>query len=140
MLTLKSLTCGRAMRAGAMVVAGSWMGVAGGCASAQSDRAKMQENAVVHTATPAELATTKGSEPVDGSSVMLWVNGLGCPQCASNIDFQLKRVRGVSDVYTDLGTGKVTVSLAGGRNPTPDRLNDAVQDAGMTLVKLEAVK
>jgi copper chaperone CopZ/outer membrane murein-binding lipoprotein Lpp len=109
-----------------------------GCASTQSgDRAAMDANAVVHVVSQADEAATHSKEPISGDKATLWVNGLGCPQCASNIDFQLKRVRGVSDVFTDLSNGKVTVSLAGGRPPSPHLLSEAVKDAGMTLVKIE---
>jgi copper chaperone CopZ len=85
-----------------------------------------------------EEAATHSKDPLSGQSAILWVNGLGCPQCATNIDFQLKRIRGVSDVYTDLSDGKVTVALARGTKPSPYRLSEAVKDAGMTLVKIEA--
>ena len=75
----------------------------GACASARSG-AVSEENAVVHQVSAAEEAATHSKEPVMTQKAVLWVNGLGCPQCATNIDFQLKRLRGVNDVTTDLGT------------------------------------
>jgi copper chaperone CopZ len=109
-----------------------------GCASGGGGASVNQENAVVHHVSAEEEAATHSKEPLSGQSAILWVNGLGCPQCATNIDFQLKRIRGVNDVYTDLGNGQVTVALAAGTKPSPYRLSEAVKDAGMTLVKIEA--
>lgn len=121
------------------VVTLSMLASLAGCASSGGAKALVnQENAVVHHVSAEEEAATHSKEPLSGQSATLWVNGLGCPQCATNIDFQLKRIRGVNDVYTDLGSGKVTVALAAGTKPSPYRLSEAVKDAGMTLVKIEA--
>ncbi len=122
--------------AGVALIAGLSLLV--GCASTGGAGAVNQENAVVHQVSVEDEAATHSKEPLTGESAVLWVNGLGCPQCATNIDFQLKRIRGVSDVYTDLSDGKVTVALARGTKPSPYRLSEAVKDAGMTLVKIEA--
>lgn len=91
---------------------------------------------VVHTVTEADLAATHSREPLRGDSAQLWVNGLGCPQCATNVDFQLKRIRGVEEVRTDLSTGMVSVSFFGKDRPSPQRLSEAMKDAGVTLVKI----
>lgn len=100
--------------------------------------ASMEEHAVNHQATAADLAALKSKEPIPGAGAVLWVNGLGCPLCASNIDKQLERVRGVSTVRVDLSSGMVTLALKpGAPHPSPARLTDAVADAGFTLVKVE---
>lgn len=123
---------------GVVVLAGAAM--VAGCASTSggSGAAVNQENAVVHQVSAEDEAATHSKEPLTTQSAVLWVNGLGCPQCATNIDFQLKRLRGVNEVYTDLGSGKVTVSMGSGTKPSPYRLSEAVKDAGMTMVKIEA--
>lgn len=108
-----------------------------GCAGGGGSRAVNQENAVVHRVSEADLAATHGTAPIVGSSATLWVNGLGCPQCATNVDFQLKRIKGVDEVKTDLATGKVAVTFTGKQRPTPQRLSEAMLDAGVTLVKVE---
>ncbi|HLP82944.1 MAG TPA: heavy-metal-associated domain-containing protein [Phycisphaerales bacterium] len=126
---------------GVVVLAGSAMVASlAGCASTggASNAPVNQENAVVHKVSAEDEAATHSKEPLTTQSAVLWVNGLGCPQCATNIDFQLKRLRGVNDVYTDLGSGKVTVSMGSGSKPSPYRLSEAVKDAGMTMVKIEA--
>jgi copper chaperone CopZ len=125
----------RALLAGGLVLAGSF--VLAGCASSGGTPAVNQENAVVHIVSAEDEAATHSKEPLTAQTAVLWVNGLGCPQCATNIDFQLKRLRGVQDVYTDLGSGKVTVSMGSGTKPSPYRLSEAVKDAGMTMVKIE---
>lgn len=87
------------------------------------------------TAQDTEFITTK--KPLDAKWVTLYVNGLGCPLCASNIDKQLENVPDVEWMYVDLGHGVVQMKLAdGGRKPSPMLLNDTVLDAGFTLVKI----
>lgn len=125
---------------GVVVLAGAAMvaGLAGCASTSGGSRAPVnQENAVVHHVSAEDEAATHSKEPLTTQSAVLWVNGLGCPQCATNIDFQLKRLRGVNEVYTDLGSGKVTVSMGSGTKPSPYRLSEAVKDAGMTMVKIE---
>lgn len=96
-----------------------------------------EEHAVNHTPTAADLELIKSQAPVTGSQAVLYVNGLGCPLCASNIDQQLLRVRGVEKVTTDLSQGLIAIDLTRGRQPSPARLAEAVEDAGFTLVKIE---
>lgn len=109
------------------------------CASGSKSgmSAEMEENAIVHTVTDEDRALAASKEPIAADSAILWVNGLGCPQCATNIDLQLERVIGVKSTNVDLSNGKVTVGLAGDRRPSPARLGKAVHDAGFTLVKVE---
>ncbi len=110
------------------------------CASSSNSgmSAEMEENAVIHHVTDADRALAASKEPITADSAVLWVNGLGCPQCATNIDLQLERVVGVKTTNVDLSNGKVTVGLAGNNRPSPARLGKAVADAGFTLVKVEA--
>lgn len=113
----------------------------GACASGSSGTSGMgkevEENAIVHTVTPEDRAFAESKQAIAADTAVLWVNGLGCPQCASNIDLQLERVRGVKSVNVDLSNGKVTVGLGGTDRPSPSRLGHAVADAGFTLVKIE---
>lgn len=99
--------------------------------------ATSEENAVVHVVTKEDEAATHSKEAVTGTGVVLWVNGLGCPQCATNADKQLERLKGVASIRTDLGTGKIHVGLAGDRKPSPHDFSEAMLDAGFTLVKIE---
>lgn len=92
---------------------------------------------VEHRATAADLEFVKSESPLAGASAVLWVNGLGCPLCATNVDKQLERVPGVSSVAVDMSSGKVTIGLEGDTRPSPARLAHAVEDAGFTLVKVE---
>lgn len=98
---------------------------------------QMEENAIVHTVTDEDRALAASKQPITADSAVLWVNGLGCPQCATNIDLQLERVVGVTTTNVDLSNGKVTVGLTGSNRPSPARLGKAVADAGFTLVKVE---
>jgi copper chaperone CopZ len=93
-----------------------------------------------HTATSAEAAAARSPDAITSDRVVLYVNGLSCPQCATNVDDQLKRVRGVQSVQTDLSNGRVTLELTPGKpHPSPATLAEAVEDAGFTLVKVESL-
>lgn len=119
-------------------LAGCQSGPQTGAPGSPSARAAAtEENAVVHSATQAEAAALDSKDPLQGKEVVLYINGLGCPQCATNADVQLRRVRGISNLRTDLSRGTVTAELADGTRPSAYRLKEAVLDAGFTLVKLE---
>ncbi len=118
--------------------------VLGGCAGSRGggggSAGNPDENAVVHTVSAADLASTKGTKPVESEEVVLWINGMGCPQCVTNVDLQLERIKGAKDVRVDLANGKVAVRFEKQPRPTPERIAKAVSDAGLTLVKIESGK
>lgn len=98
-----------------------------------------KDEGVVHHVSQADETAAHSSEKLSGTTAVLWVNGLGCPQCATNADLQLKRIPGVGNIHTDLSTGKISVTIPGGsKNPSAMRFADAITDAGFTLVKVEA--
>lgn len=90
-----------------------------------------------HSVSEAELATTRGSSPVAGAYTKLWINGMGCPQCVSNIDLQLERQLDAADLRVDLESGIVYANFAKTR-PSPDQIAKATEDAGLTLAKIES--
>jgi len=111
-----------------------------GCASTPGsggDAEATEENAVVHQPTEADLAAVKSREAIATDSAVLYVNGLGCPLCATNVDRQLLRLRGVKTAVVDLSSGTVTIGLTGEKRPSPATLSAAVEDAGFTLVRIE---
>jgi copper chaperone CopZ len=76
--------------------------------------------------------------PIEGADeVVLGVHGLGCPQCATNIDLQLAALPGVRAVDVDMHEGKVRVTLSGDQHPSRLDLARAVRASGFTLVSLE---
>lgn len=126
-------TLSRSAVLGAMVV-----GIAAtfaGCASNQATT--KPEEGVVHAATAEEVAATHSTTPITANTAMLYVNGLGCPLCATSIDKQLERLSGVDKIDTDLSTGIVTISLSGTKRPSPHELSEATKDAGLTLAKIQ---
>lgn len=106
----------------------------GGATSGEVD----EGNPINHEVSAADIASAKSTAPIAGDRATLYVNGLGCPLCASNIDRQLERVKGVDTVAVDLSVGKVDIAFKpGAERPSPARLGEAVEDAGFTLVKVE---
>ena len=109
-----------------------------GCASSGGNQPEYEEKPIVHQVSESDIAMTKSDQAILGSNATLWVNGMGCPLCASNLDIQLKRLKGVGEVAVDLSIGVVTVDLKPGvSHPSPARLGEAVEDAGFTLVKIQ---
>lgn len=127
----------RVVRACGLMTAITVLGCSGGGASGQGATSS-EENPVLHEVTAEDLAAAESKAPVTSDSVVLWVNGLGCPLCASALDVQILRVKGVGSAVVDLSAGKVTVGLRGDPRPSPWQLGEAVRDAGFTLVKVEA--
>lgn len=95
------------------------------------------ESGIVHQASDADVAKTHSTAPIAADKAELYVNGLGCPLCASNIDKVLTQVPGVISADVDLAQGTVLVAFAGPQHPSPHRLSEAVADAGFTLVKVQ---
>lgn len=106
----------------------------GACAGSSKPAA----SADLYTVTPADVEALKSTEPLAANRSTLYVNGLSCPLCATNIDLQLMRVRGVTATSVDLSTGKIIIDTPGGTKPSPNMLNRAVTDAGATLVRIQS--
>lgn len=75
--------------------------------------------------------------PIAAEAATISVLGLGCPQCATNIDLQLKRVPGVAAVAVDLGQGRVDVDFLPGHHPSVLELASAVRDSGFTVTAVK---
>jgi len=71
------------------------------------------------------------------NTATLVVHGMGCPQCASNVDRQLLKVPGVENVKVDMGTGRVVVDYSTTNPPSREQLTKAIEETGFTLVKIE---
>jgi copper chaperone CopZ len=122
------------------------LGVISGCgtggapsAGSSSSGAPVGREGITHRVSAAEAATAHGSTPIAGEYAKMWVNGMGCPQCVTNIDLQLERQLGASDLKVDLKEGVVYARFAKDR-PTPDQISKATDDAGLTLAKMEVSK
>lgn len=127
----------RIVRACGLMTAVAIVGCSGGGATAGNSGATSEENPIFHEVTPEDLAAAESKTPLTSDSVVLWVNGLGCPLCASALDVQILRVKGVGSAVVDLSVGKVTVGLRGAPRPSAWQLGEAVRDAGFTLMKVE---
>jgi copper chaperone CopZ len=128
------------MRSLAMIVCVSAFVAVAGCSSSPraGGQPQYEEGAVIHTVSAEDKAATRSKEPIKADEVVLWVNGLGCPQCATNVDAQLERLPGFKSMSLDLSTGKVVMALQGDKRPSPHQISEAVLDAGFTLEKIEA--
>lgn len=116
------------------IVAMIGIGVLGaGCASSGDGRGAATTDA---GSTAADLGLLDPA-PIEADSATLYVEGLSCPACATNVDHQLKRVGGVRAVMVNLGDGTVSLSLGGGARPSRADLSRAIHDSGFTLRRIE---
>jgi copper chaperone CopZ len=108
-----------------------------GCA-AGGGRTPGEPEGVTHQTTQADIDMVKSTKPVQGEHAVLFINGMGCPQCVTNIDIQLAKLPGVSNPKVDLAKGTVSIDLAPAMKlPSPHRFAEAAADAGLTLAKIE---
>ncbi len=113
-----------------------------GCASTPttSDAASSKSPAVTMESSPSGALVANDDRPVESNGATLWVHGMSCPKCVSNVDITLKKVSGVQDVSINMAQGIVRVGFAAGAHPTPRQLAHAVDDAGLTLVRMVGVQ
>ncbi len=70
----------------------------------------------------------------------LWVKGISCPYCVTNIDQKLLAMPGVEKVHVDLPTGQVRVALDTMYPATRTQLTRAIEESGFTLDRVEMPK
>lgn len=102
----------------------------GGCGGSQ-----VVENDADAGGSPAEV----GGEAIDlaqANEITLWIEGMGCPMCATNVEYELEELGGVADARINLKLGTAYVTLAGATRPTREELATAVADSGLTLSKI----
>ena len=97
-----------------------------------ADSVKATDTVALGQAPPPAPAIAKSSH-----TATLLVHGMGCPQCANNVDRQLLKVPGVESVKVDMGTGNVTVDLSPSNPPTREQLAKAIDETGFTLVSID---
>lgn len=105
------------------------------CASTQSSRSADSAS----DPAPDRSAFTDAT-PIDASGARLAVFGMSCPKCVSNVDLTLKRLPGVATVAINMRDGIVDVGFTDGAGPSPRELARAVDDAGLTLTRIEAIR
>ena len=100
-----------------------------------------QSGGAIETSTTAAPASASQSEsdllPPDTKRVVLHVEGLSCPLCATNIEKELNELPSAGKVTVDLATGRVVVPLEGGLLPTRSQLRRLVVDSGFSLRSIE---
>ena len=114
--------------------------LAAGCRSAgrQAASAPAPAPSLGSAELPPQHASMAPPEAASGNrTVCLDIHGLGCPLCATNAEKRVAKLPGVASTDVDLGTGKMTVGLAAGANPSDDDFQRAVKAAGFTLVRVE---
>lgn len=117
------------MRILSSVVIVSFLSLALGC----------EKSSTMQTSQPAigTAGSTDSAAAVSGSTAVMHVRGMACPQCAYNVDLQLLKVPGVKDVKVNMATGVVTAQLSPDNPPSKEQLASAIRETGFTLIKIE---
>ncbi|MFQ5764355.1 MAG: heavy-metal-associated domain-containing protein [Rhodospirillales bacterium] len=86
-------------------------------------------------------ALVAGTAAADNPSARyrLSVDGLACPFCAYGLEKQLRDIRGIGDIRTDIVSGHVTLTLTGGVTLDEAAARRAVEAAGFTLRRFEKI-
>ncbi len=84
-----------------------------------------------------DLTVVNGEAMPSGPVATMWVLGMSCPFCATNLEGQLEKVKGVTKISIDLGTGKVVMFLDPTMPVTKEAITKAVDNSGFTLDRIE---
>lgn len=85
-----------------------------------------------------DVTSIAADDQIRADQVMLTVEGLSCPLCATNVDRQLARLPGVSKVTINLGDGTLFIDVKPGESVSQSALRHAIEEAGYTLVRVDA--
>lgn len=83
------------------------------------------------------LAAVNDEAMPSGPVATMWVKGMACPFCATNLEGQLEKIKGVKKITIDLGTGKVVMVLDPTMPATKEAMAKAVDNSGFTLDRIE---
>ena len=110
-----------------------------GCESAQtvSDDPTDDSAIVILEGEPIDPVSLSDA-PIKGDSAVMYVEGLGCPMCATNIDLSIGDLAGVDSVKTSLKDGAVRVRFSGPYRPSERDLAMAVHNSGFGVLKVES--
>ncbi len=64
----------------------------------------------------------------------IWIDGMTCEHCRKRVERQLRDLEGVRNVLVDLDAG---TALLSGVGLPPDRIIDAIKQAGYEVNKIE---
>ncbi len=70
-----------------------------------------QQSATMQGQDQVDLAAVDDEAMPSGPVATMWIKGMACPFCATNLEGQLEKVKGIERITIDLGTGKVVMVL-----------------------------
>lgn len=68
--------------------------------------------------------------------VRVTVDGLSCPFCAYGLEKKLKKIDGAKEVFIDLQAGEATFIVTKDKQPSKEKLEKIVKDAGFVPRKI----
>ena len=90
---------------------------------------------------PASLADIAPQATTDSfiaeRTATMWVKGMTCPFCASNLETYMAKIDGLEKIDADLATGRVLVQIASFEDDTESVLRKAVEDSGFSVDRIE---
>ncbi len=99
----------------------------------QSGSASTSQNVSAHPTNPAASFAVE-------RTATIWVKGMTCPFCASNLETYIARIDGMERIDANLATGRVLVQVTSFDGDTESKLRKAVDDSGFTVDRFEFPK
>ncbi len=96
-----------------------------------------QQSASMQGQDQVDLAAVNDEAMPSGPVATMWIKGMACPFCATNLEGQLEKIKGVKKITIDLGTGKVVMVLDPTMPATKEDMARAVDNSGFTLDRIE---
>ncbi|MCH8261176.1 MAG: cation transporter [Planctomycetes bacterium] len=96
-----------------------------------------QQSASMQGQDQVDLAAVDDEAMPTGPVATMWIKGMACPFCATNLEGQLEKIEGIKKIIIDLGTGKVVMVLDSTTPATKEAMAKAVDNSGFTLDRIE---
>ncbi|MCH7848118.1 MAG: cation transporter [Planctomycetes bacterium] len=96
-----------------------------------------QQSASMQGQGQVDLAAVDDEAMPTGPVATMWIKGMACPFCATNLEGQLEKIEGIKKIIIDLGTGKVVMVLDSTTPATKEAMAKAVDNSGFTLDRIE---
>jgi copper chaperone CopZ len=80
--------------------------------------------------------TIHAQEATDKVYIKIQVDGLSCPFCAYGLEKNLKKVKGIKDIFISVQNGYTTFNISKETQPAEEKLKKIVKDAGFTAKEI----
>lgn len=80
------------------------------------------------------------AQETDKTYIKIRVDGMSCPFCAYGLEKKIKKIPGAKNVTIQLKKGEVTFDVPVNKEPTKEKLQKVVKEAGFTPKEITYAK